>query len=591
MSNKTGDTATPTSNTFNSGVSATTGIITPGLQKDSADRITREAHELHQRGRKDDAALLYERALELKPNDFDNLHCLGLIRAEQGKFDEAIGLLRRAVDQSPNSAEANINLAVVCELLDYPEETIAHCTKAIEIMPNSAAAHFTAGNAYQALGCLQEAIAHFERAILAKPSYAEAYFNIGNIFAGRKYYEDALAPYNRALAIKPQYPKAMNNRGVALQTLGRCDDALKDFDTAIAIKSNYLEAVVNRGNALLQLGRQEEAMASFDYALLLEPDQSSAEQGAANRRSSAWLYGEALANYGKATVFKSRDLAMSTKSLEEGLRRLAAAGALALPETVVPTYGYPLAMYPEALRAVMRCLDAAGIEPFLTGGTLLGAIRHGDFISFDKDLDFGISAAVTPADLRRAMATDPDFELSWDPGEDGPLIAYFWKEKVAIDFFRFFRGIDHMWCGISISGHPMKWVHRPFDLVDFRWHDVGVKIPHDSDRFLTETYGDWRTPNPYFGLFASPNIEGGFPPISRNIAYSSIFVALWRRERKKAVNLCNQAHELDPTDPLVAELCAGLAASSGNKAKPSPTRSNAQPIPESLGQVFEDLPG
>ncbi len=491
MSKKIGYPATPTSNTFTADVSPTSTAITPGLQKGPPDTITPEAHRLHQGGRTDDAALLYERALELKPDDFDSLHNLGLIRAQQGRFDEAIGLLRSALDQIPNSVEANINLAVVFELLDYPEETIAYCAKAIEIMPTSAAAHFTAGNACQALGRLQEAITHFERAILAKPSYAEAYFNIGNIFAGRKYYEDALAPYNRALAIKPQYPKAMNNRGVALQTLGRYDDALQDFDTAIAIKSNYLEAVVNRGNTLLQLGRQEEAMASFDNALLLEPDESGADQGGANRRSSAWLYGEALANYGKASVLKSRNLTMSTKSLEDGLRRLAAAGALALPEPVVPSYSYPLAMYPEALRAVMRCLDAAGIEPFLTGGTLLGAIRHGDFISFDKDLDFGISAAVTPEDLRRAMATDPDFELSWDPGQDGPLIAYFWREKVAIDFFRFFRETDHMWCGISISGHPMKWVHRPFDLVDFRWHDVGVKdsrrqrsFPHRNLRRL-----------------------------------------------------------------------------------------------------------
>jgi tetratricopeptide (TPR) repeat protein len=563
-----------------------------------SDGTFRQAVILHEQGRVRDAVQLYQRILGAEPDHFGCLHYLGLIYAQQNQYDEAIVLLHKALDRNPNSADTHVNLAVIFETINRPQEAIAHCRKALAIKTDFAEAHFITGNAFKALDRFEEAVIHFQKAIEIRPAYIEAHYNLANVLSAHGRKDRALEHYGKALALRPLYPKALNNRGIVLQEDKHHEDALKDFDRAVAIKPDYFEALINRGNTLLALARQQDALVSFDKALSLEPYDAGAVYGRGialqdaeqvQYRSNAWRSGQAIAHHGKAIALRAIDLPRSTKCLEEALLRLVEAGALsAVPQPPQPTR-YPSALYPDALRAVMNRLDAAGIEAFLTGGTLLGAMRHRDFLDFDKDLDFGIRGFVKANELRRALEDDPDFELSWEPTEEAPLVAYYWRDKVAIDFFRFFWESDHVWCGLDVGGHSMKWRHHPFELVDFHWHNVRVKVPADADRFLTETYGDWRVPNPYFGLFASPNIEGGFPPISRNVAYSAIVQALSRNEAARAIDLCRQVLALDPDNSVISQLSDELVASNARAASPS----NEMRLPGSLslGQAFDDLPG
>ncbi len=44
----------------------------------------------------------------------------------------------------------------------------------------------------------------------------------------------------------------------------------------------------------------------------------------------------------------------------------------------------------EIMQAVKKCLDEKGVEYYMLGGTLLGAVRHKGFIPWDDDIDIGI---------------------------------------------------------------------------------------------------------------------------------------------------------------------------------------------------------
>jgi Flp pilus assembly protein TadD len=500
-------------------------------------RLFDQALAHHGAGRLHDAEQIYRKILARNPRHAPALQHLGVIAHQAGHHDAAAKLIEEALAIFPDYAEAQSNLALVLLALGRRQEAIERLRQAIKLRPDYAQAHYNLGLAQDLAGDFAASIPCYDAAIRLKPDYADAHCNLGNALHCLDLYENAAASYRRALELAPHLTRLHTYLGLALIGESAVVEAIEAYRQGIAAVA-------------------DDPVTHFCLA-------------------------EAL--------IANSDLSGALRSFEDALRRIAARGALSAPERSAPGYGYPVAHYPDAMRAVVRRLDDAGIEVFLTGGTLLGAMREGDFLGFDKDLDFGIWSDVTPFNLWCALAPDPDFKLSWEPGVDGPLVAYGWRNKIAIDFFRFTREPERVSCALYYSGTLMRWLHRPFRLVDFNWHGVRVKVPDDSDRFLTEVYGEWRTPNPHFGMFASPNIEGGFPPISRSIAYSAIFLALWRRQREKAKSLCDQVLALDPGNGLILDLRKGLgAAPSTAQITHSPAESA---ILQEIGRAFDAMPG
>lgn len=247
---------------------------------------------------------------------------------------------------------------------------------------------------------------------------------------------------------------------------------------------------------------------------------------------------------------------------------------------------YDIARYREALSTVMKALAEAGLDACLFGGTLLGALRDGNFIAFDKDMDFGIDARVTPAQLDAVLSRDPRFRRVTELAEDAMIACYFFNDNVAIDFFRLYADGETIWCGLHWRGQLVKWRHRRFGLRDHEFLGVPTKIPEDPEFFLAEVYGDdWRTPNPYFAAWASPNMDGGFPPVARCLAYANIFKAAWSGDRRRAIDLCRQALALNPGNELVADIRQRVL-----EAQPSSGPSSSQAaVLGTLDDAFDDL--
>ena len=55
----------------------------------SIPRTLQEAVGFHQQGKLGEAARLYQAVLEAQPDQFDALHFLGILRAQQGKIGRA----------------------------------------------------------------------------------------------------------------------------------------------------------------------------------------------------------------------------------------------------------------------------------------------------------------------------------------------------------------------------------------------------------------------------------------------------------------------------------------------------------------------
>src|SRR5580704_11940718 len=200
-----------------------------------SEALTR-AVTLHQSGDLVQAEQIYRKIIGAKPNHFEALHWLGVLRHQCGHHEEADRLVKQAIALNPHYAEAYSSRGAMLGQLKRRDEALASFDKAIALKPDYAVAHYNRGNALLSLKRLDEALASYDKAIALKPDYTEAYYNRGNALLHLKRLDKAIASYDEAIALNPDYSEAYYNRGNALQELTRRDDALASYDKAIALK-------------------------------------------------------------------------------------------------------------------------------------------------------------------------------------------------------------------------------------------------------------------------------------------------------------------------------------------------------------------
>lgn len=164
----------------------------------------------------------------------------------------------------------------------------------------------------------------------------------------------------------------------------------------------------------------------------------------------------------------------------------------------------------DALEEVLEALEKVGVRPFVAYGTLLGAVRDGDFIGHDSDADIGyVSAFESPAeavresfDLQRKLQ-DMGYPVHRYSGLGLKVLV---KENDGglrgLDVFGGFQR-DGMLYLMGEVGHPFRdeWLY-PRTTAPLAGRDVPV--PAEPDRLLEAMYGEhWRVPDPAF-KFTTP---------------------------------------------------------------------------------------
>ena len=219
---------------------------------------------------------MYRAILARKPQQFDALHYLGLLKMQQGSASDALDLIAAAVKTKPYATEALSSLGAVLTTLDRHDEALANYDRILRIKPNDAEALYNRGVVLSKLGRDPEALASFDKALVIAPASIPASFNRGNVLASLGRYHDALASFDKTLAAMPHHIDALNNRGNVLAKVGRYEEALASYDRVLAMRGDHIGALENRSHALGLLGRYAEAIASCDKALAFKPDHAEA---------------------------------------------------------------------------------------------------------------------------------------------------------------------------------------------------------------------------------------------------------------------------------------------------------------------------
>lgn len=187
------------------------------------------------------------------------------------------------------------------------------------------------------------------------------------------------------------------------------------------------------------------------------------------------------------TPYKQRNLSVAD------LRRLSDLPAKAWQKErvgVVELPPYNLKMREHALQDAYPLLLLTKKTFWLTGGSLLGAVRNNDFIAWDDDVDMDM----LEKDFVQIM-----YKLKEDLISVGFVVRLIdTKEYPKMSFFKYGQKISlgalHRRGDYLIRPHyryPAKYFNRKKTIV---FKAMEFSIPSPVDGFLTYVYGDWRTP-------------------------------------------------------------------------------------------------
>ncbi len=259
-------------------------------------------------GRRAEAAMWYQEALELSPNDVGLLFRTGLLYNSEGRWEAAAERLGRAVEIEPSFGPAWVELARSLGETGDRLEAAEALTRALELAPGDRNLRFhragnyrlggrrelalrefeslladfgfdreivlTLGRIEQELGRPASAVRRFEQLVEAGAEPAQlsqAHFELGNIRTEQERYEEAIPHYQRAIAFNPTLKEAYFNLGTALGRLGQFTEAALAARRALELDPDDSRARAAEVTALLLAGEDARVRLMLEQTLEL-PD-------------------------------------------------------------------------------------------------------------------------------------------------------------------------------------------------------------------------------------------------------------------------------------------------------------------------------
>src|SRR5262245_30158210 len=161
--------------------------------------------------RYDEARSLFEKVLELDPNDTVAIHYLALIAQKQGDRARARELIERGLAIDPDDADLRTDLGVLQLEAGLTAEARESFDKVLAARPDDARAQLFAGIAAYRAGAYAEATPHLERAVALDPTLAmqaRYYAGLSEAFLGNL--PVAEGAFDEIAGASPQHPLAQS---------------------------------------------------------------------------------------------------------------------------------------------------------------------------------------------------------------------------------------------------------------------------------------------------------------------------------------------------------------------------------------------
>lgn len=203
----------------------------------------------------------------------------------------------------------------------------------------------------------------------------------------------------------------------------------------------------------------------------------------------------------------------------------------------------------------MTCATLAklGVPVFPYAGTLLGLVRNGSLLDFDKDLDIAVwmeSWKTCCSVLEEIGWVRASMRIEYANYRD-----YVHPELgITLDVCGLQTQGQRIVGGFSLPDRPAEYqrvsVFPQFDLIQRSTEYGQVWFPRQPEKILTAFYGDWRTPNPNWDTVISARNLESFTLLVRCYAYHRLAQRWLLGDLAKAWCYAHQIALKDPDDVL-----------------------------------------
>jgi tetratricopeptide (TPR) repeat protein len=162
-------------------------------------------------GRYDEAAAHFEKVLQIRPDFYDGLLNMGIMRFRQGRLLEAIEYCQAAIRSQPDAPKAHVQLAHALWKQNRDEAALEEMRRALQLAPKDADIRADFGLALQLVGRVPEAIEQLHEALRLNPNNAEAHNNLGLALLASSNARESIPEFEAALRLKPELKVAADN--------------------------------------------------------------------------------------------------------------------------------------------------------------------------------------------------------------------------------------------------------------------------------------------------------------------------------------------------------------------------------------------
>jgi Flp pilus assembly protein TadD len=165
-------------------------------------------YTMQRSGRLDEAAAHFEKALQIRPDDYMSLLYMGVNRFYQGRVPEAMEYAQAAIRSQPDSAKAHNLLGMALANQNRNEAALDEVRRASELAPGDAEIRNDLGLTLARLGRIPEAIEEFHESLRLDPNNAAAHTNLGLVLLASGKPRESILEFEAALQLNPDLKAA-----------------------------------------------------------------------------------------------------------------------------------------------------------------------------------------------------------------------------------------------------------------------------------------------------------------------------------------------------------------------------------------------